>query len=187
MLMTVTEYARHRGCALNAVLYAVKQGRVEREADGRIESDRADHDWEKNTLHTNARYGPKPKREDAPKPAATHARRRAAAEAENGGDPVRGLDFSKARAAKEIYEARIKKLEWEERVGSLVSKKAVQIEAFNSFRILRDACFNIPDRIASQIAAETDPQMVHQLLLDELRHVFDDFSSRDAGKEEAVA
>jgi hypothetical protein len=203
MLMGITEYARHRGCNLAAVQYAVKQGRITRQDDGLIDSDQADQEWEKNTMHSNARYGPKRKRqpEGDPPPAtghvlrgrraaATHAARHAEQDATELGSAERmgtAPDFNKARAAKEIYEARIKKLDYEERLGNLVSRKSVEVEAFTAFRILRDACFNVPDRVASQIAAETDQTVVYDLLMSELRRAFEDFANRDASPREGAA
>ena len=177
MLMTITEYARHRGCQLQAVQYAVKAGRIHRDAEGRIDSDQADADWERNTMHSNARYGPKP-------PASSHSAKAKAAEAAadlgSGERLASGPDYSKARAAKEIYEARLKKLDFEERLGSLVPRSEVELAAFNRFRVLRDACFNIPNRIASQIAAENDAAIVFQILEDEIRLVFENFAEAPA-------
>ena len=185
--MTITEYARHRGCQLQAVQYAIKAGRIQRSDEGKIDSDQADADWERNTMHSNARYGPKPpKKEGGPAP--SHSAKAKAAEAaadlSSGERLATGPDYSKARAAKEIYEARLKKLDFEERLGNLVSRQEMELAAFNRFRVLRDACLNIPNRIASQIAAESDPAIVFQILEDEVRLVFDNFS--EARTEEAA-
>jgi hypothetical protein len=49
VLMTLTEYARHRGCDKKAVQFAIERGRIKRNEDGSINSDRADVDWEANT------------------------------------------------------------------------------------------------------------------------------------------
>jgi len=198
--MGITEYARHRGVNLTAVQYAVKRGRITRRDDGLIDSEQADRDWEQNTLHSNARYGPKPKRnQQGPTPPATeHIRHRAAKHAVHHAEQdaaelgsaerlATGPDFSKARAAREIYEARIKKLDYEERLGNLVSRKSVEVEAFTAFRILRDACFNIPDRVSAQIAAETDGTVVYEILMVELRRAFEEFANRDSSPKEGAA
>lgn len=186
--MTITEYARHRGCQLQAVQYAVKAGRIQRAADGKIDSGQADADWERNTLHSNARYGPKPPKEQGG-PAPSHSAKikaaSAAADLSSGERLATGPDYSKARAAKEIYEAKLKKLDYEERLGNLVPRSEVEIAAFNRYRVLRDACFNIPNRIASQIAAESDPAAVFQILEDEIRLVFENFA--DSPVQEAAA
>lgn len=202
MLMGITEYARHRGVALQAVQYAVKRGRITRRPDGLLDSDQADAEWERNTEHANARYGPKKKPDAAGPPAATghvqagrhraatHAARHAEQDAAELGSAERlatGPDFNRARAAKEIYEARIKKLDYEERLGNLVSRKSVEVEAFTAFRVLRDACFNIPDRVSAQIAAETDQTVVYEILMTELRRSFEDFANRQSSPREGAA
>jgi hypothetical protein len=43
--MTLTEYARHRGCDKKAVQFAIERGRIKRNEDGSIDSARADLDW----------------------------------------------------------------------------------------------------------------------------------------------
>jgi ParB family transcriptional regulator, chromosome partitioning protein len=44
--MSLRAYARHRGCALNAVQKAIKSGRIERSADGLIDAAAADRAWD---------------------------------------------------------------------------------------------------------------------------------------------
>jgi hypothetical protein len=172
--MTITQYARHAGVYLQAVQYAVKAGRIKRQADGMIDSDTADADWQRNTLHTNARKAPRKKTGAAPQ-----ARERAAEDAAELASPDRlagAPDFAKARAAREIYQARMTRLEFEKRNGNLISRAQVEVATANQFRILRDACLNIPNRIAAQIAAETDPVTVHELLEAEVTRVFEAYS-----------
>jgi len=204
MLVGITEYARHRGVSLTAVQLAVKQGRVTRRPDGLIDTDQADREWEQNTNHAQARYGPRKKKGEGPASstaatghiqagrhrAATHAIRHAEQDAAELGSAERlatGPDFNRARAAKEIYEARIKKLDYEERLGNLVSRKSVEVEAFTAFRILRDACFNIPDRVSAQIAAETDSTTIYEMLMVELRRAFEEFANRESSPKEGAA
>jgi hypothetical protein len=173
--MTITQYARHASVYLAAVQYAVKSGRIKRDANGMIDSEQADADWQRNTLHTNARRGPRKKA------VAPEAQERAAEAASELGSPDRlasAPDFSKARAAKEIYLARLTRLEFEKRQGNLISRAEVVVATANQFRILRDACFNIPNKIAPQIAAETDPVTVHELLEAEITRVFEAYSTR---------
>jgi hypothetical protein len=193
VLMSLAEYARHRGCNLKAVQFAVIRGRITRRDDGQIESDQADADWEKNTNHANARYGPKKKARRDPQVDAEAGVRRAAtwaakhhaeAEAAPLGDMSRqssALNFASARAAREIYEARLKKLEFEERQGNLLNKRSVEVAQFNRGRVLRDALFNIPNRMAAQLAAEAEPAAVHDLLEGEIRMVLEEFTGGKLG------
>jgi len=186
VLLGITEYSRYRGCALAAVQYALKAGRIQRNADGLIDTEQADADWERNTMHTNARPGPKPKREAGD--SASLNQNTARPDPGDAHHQVGGVDYAKARAAKEVYAARLTRLEFERRLGNLLPKNEVEVAAFNRFRVLRDSCLNIPNRIAAQLAAEQDPMMVHQLLEDEIRRVFESFArqSKEPGTEAAA-
>jgi len=77
--------------------------------------------------------------------------------------------YEKARAKREEYKAKREKLEYERLKGTLVNGEQVNREAFNQGRQIRDAMLNIPDRIASMIAAEPDQDVVHEILTKEIR------------------
>lgn len=77
--------------------------------------------------------------------------------------------YAQSRAIREAYQARLAKLEYEERSGKLVAADAVKTQAFKVARSVRDALMNIPDRVASELAAETSPAAVHARLARELR------------------
>jgi hypothetical protein len=94
-------------------------------------------------------------------------------------DPPRlesGLEYSKARAVRESYLARMAKMDFEERSGKLVNRDEVQVAAFGRFRALRDGMLNIPDRLAAVLAAESDAARVHDLLSTEIRKALQEFS-----------
>lgn len=60
--------------------------------------------------------------------------------------------------------------------GQYVKKSEVEKEAFARGRVLRDNLMNIPDRIASILAHETDEKVVHQKLTTEVRQVLEALS-----------
>ena len=95
---------------------------------------------------------------------------------EDGGRAFGANQYTKARAVREHYQARLAKLEYEERIGKLVSKDEVQVAAFNKFRQFRDRLMNIPERLASVVAAETDPAQVHSIITGEIRRALNDFA-----------
>jgi len=154
-------YARHRGVALFAVQKAIKSGRISTMADGRIDSDVADAEWEANTTARPPAAGP---------------RRQADDDAEASG----ASQYTKARAVREHYQARLAKIDYEERVASLVSKDEVQVAAFNKFRQFRDAMLNIPDRIAAMLAAETVEAKCYEILATEIRKALNEFADSNA-------
>lgn len=82
------------------------------------------------------------------------------------------------RARREKLQADEAELRHLELLGRVVSKEEVEKEAFESARTLRDQLFNIPDRVATVIAAERDPVRVHEALTREIRRVLHEFNQR---------
>ncbi|HLJ48861.1 MAG TPA: hypothetical protein VKU01_22755 [Bryobacteraceae bacterium] len=156
--MSLRQYAKHRGVALAAVQKAIKTRRIPTLPDGRIESTVADEEWERNTM-TYA-------------PAVT---RRTDLEEEEGSFSG-ASQYTKARAVREHYHARLAKIDYEERVRKLVSQDEVRIAAFNKFRQFRDRMLNIPDRLAAVMAAEPDAGRCYDLLAAEVRRALDEFA-----------
>jgi hypothetical protein len=170
-VMSQRAYARHRGTAISAVQKAIASGRISTLPDGRIDSDVADGEWMENTK----------------------ARPRARRQPEEDQDPFGASQYSKARAVREHYQARLAKIEYEERVGSLVPKDEVKIGQFNIDRQRRDAMLNMADRIAASLAAEMKDMLlaaglpperaagleitrVHGILIVEIRKGLNDYA-----------
>jgi len=82
---------------------------------------------------------------------------------------------------REHYQARLSKLEYEEKVGSLISKDEVRIAAFNHFRQYRDGMLNIPDRVAAMLAAESESAKCYEILATEIRKALNEFSDSPIG------
>ncbi len=150
--MSLREYARHRGVALSAVQKAIASGRIATLADGRIDPAAADAAWARNTN--------------------LYARTVADDDEPNFG----ASQYTKARAVREHYQARLAKIEYEERTGKLVSKDEVQVAAFNKFRQFRDHMLNLPDRLAAILAAETDAAQCYEILSLEIRKALNEFA-----------
>jgi hypothetical protein len=157
-IMSLRQYAKHRGVALSAVQKAIKSQRIATLPDGRIDSDAADAGWKRNTRA----YVPAVTRRPEPE--------------EDEGSPFGASQYTKARAVREHYQARLAKIDYEERVGKLVSKDEVQVAAFNKFRQFRDHMLNIPDRVAAMVAAESDAAKCYEILAIEIRRALNEFS-----------
>jgi hypothetical protein len=143
-------YALHRGVALSAVQKAIATHRISIEPDGRIDSEKADVEWRQNTLHRQPPISDRIWDEDD----------------RLGFD---GSQYRRARAVREQYQARLAKLEYEERKGMLLRKDDVEMATFNMARIVRDRMLNIPDRVAAMMAAETDAARCYEILDSEIR------------------
>jgi phage terminase Nu1 subunit (DNA packaging protein) len=77
----------------------------------------------------------------------------------------------KSRIKTEVERGKLAELDRKQCEGELVERSEVEEAAFASARRVRDALLNIPGRVASLYAAETDPQRIHQNLDDEIRTV----------------
>src|ERR1039458_7760220 len=118
-IMSLRGYARHRGCALSAVQKAIKSGRISVQPDGKIDSAQADLQWQRNT----GQHAP-PVAQRGPDDIDGAA---------FGGSPWAGSKYGRPGAVREHYQARLAKIDYEERVAKLVPKDEVQVAAFNKF------------------------------------------------------
>ncbi len=166
--MSQRAYARHRGVALSAVQKAISSGRISTLADGRIDPAAADAAWAQNTNT----YAPAVTREED--------------------EPGFGASqYTKARAVREHYHARLAKIDYEERIGKMIPADEVKVAAFNFTRLIRDRLMNIPDRVVGAVLAEVrvaaaatgvnvesiaaiDMSKVHGILATEVRGVLED-------------
>jgi hypothetical protein len=164
-LVSIREYARMRGCSHEAVRKAIDSRRlanclVQSEQGKRkltlIDSDLADSEWPKGTQEVMA------------------------TQFAGGGAPAKATDrissddklsqtYAQSRAVRESYQARLAKLDFEQRSGRLVDADDVKKQAFKAARTVRDSMLNIPDRVAAEIAAETDTFKIHKRLTEEIR------------------
>ena len=176
--VSLRAYAKHRGVTLKAVQKAIESGRIRTNTDGKLDTDRADADWARNT-------GPKVKRTAATVPPAAPRAEQPRPEPAGG-----GLDYAMARAIIANYEARLVKLDYEERIKKLVNADEVSIAAFNSFRMFRDRMLNTPDRVVGALLAEFREALravgvsadaiglekVHGILMAEVRSSLEEFA-----------
>lgn len=170
------EYARHRGCAPNAVRKAEDDGRiasaVRRSASGDfigIDWKLADSLWTQNTDPMEAAkqgklYEPQAADAappDAPVPLVSN-------EDQHG--------YLAARGQREKYQAERARLDLLERLGLLLSRDGVRDSVFAAVRQLRDNLFLIGPRISLALAAETDPLRIERVINDEHRKILNELS-----------
>lgn len=163
--VTPTAYAKHRGVSPAGVFDAIQKGRLdaslERKDSGRflIDVEAADAEWAANT--------------DSGTGSLAHAKNRMPALPEPA-EPGETMSYAEARAAHERFKARLAELEMEEREGKLIEADAAKREAFRVARQVRDALLNLPDRVAGELAAETNQFKVHQRLVAEIRRALEE-------------
>jgi hypothetical protein len=168
VLVTFAEFALIKGCTKAAVTHATKSriaaAVVEKDHKRWLDRDLAIELWDKNTKAT---HNSKVRRADPiePPPAdAAELKRR-----------VQGLpddaipDLNESRARREHYQAELSKLQVTQQRGELVAAEEVKKEAFKMGRSVREALANLADRLSHQLAGETDPTVIHQVLTQEHR------------------
>lgn len=189
--VNLSEYARQRGVSHEAVRKAVKVGRLARSVvwssagKPRLIPSIADEEWDSNTDSSQQRRPvpvppaselppPTPRvRPLKPRPETSEPEPEPEPEAAAAPEPRTGT-FQQARTLREAYMARLAKLEFDEKSGLLVRADAVKNEAFKVARTVRDNMLNIPDRIAAELANETNQFKVHQRLTQEIRRALED-------------
>lgn len=168
MLMGIVEYSAHRNCGIQAVQEAIARGRISINGDNLIDVEAADRDWDQNTNLLQARRREPILMSTTGSPGEPPPKKPTEA--------VPGITYTDARALREVYDAQRRQLELQARRGELVNREEVEREAYRLYRQLRDACMNLPPRLAAQLAAETDEAACHDLLESELQRVFSDFA-----------
>lgn len=102
-------------------------------------------------------------------------------EPRSGSPGSEAATFAESKARHQHFQASLAELEYRRRIGELVEAEDVRSNAFRTARLVRDALFGIPDRLAPVLAGERDQVRVHELLLKEITAVCDNLS-REIGK-----
>ncbi len=175
-LMSMRSYAKYRGVSPQAVSKAVAAGRITTEVDAngerKINSEVADQQWASNSNQSRKTTPTRAEMAGVTPPAQEQA---SIPEGETAAAAV-GATYQKSKTMREGYMARLAQLEYEERKGKLVSADKVKVSAFNTARIVRDSILNIPDRIAAELASETDPHKLHTKLTEALVEALEELS-----------
>jgi len=173
------KYATHRGVSEKAVRKAIAAGRITVEADGTIDSVKADQQWEAhtdpamqrgvharrvagNTAAATARAATKPVPKAALR-AVDDTLRDAGAVPESGNGEV---SFLRARMANEVLKAQTARVRLQKMKDELVDRTSATSMVFDLARRERDAWLNWPSRVAANMAAElgVDAHITEQVL-----------------------
>jgi hypothetical protein len=171
-LVSEVELARALKRDRMAVRVAVKNGRLTQRPDGLFDLEQAVQEFADSTHHEKGHNN----RSASPAVSAKQAGATRLPDIPAPDIPLpaetKSTAYAKARAGTQIYEALTKKLRYEKAIGNLTPTADVENARFTEFRTLREACFNIPPRIAALLAGESDVARCQQLLESELNSVF---------------
>ncbi|NOT87719.1 MAG: elements of external origin [Lysobacter sp.] len=160
MGLSIRAYARHRGVTDTAVHKAIRAGRITPEADGTIDSAKADAEWTRNSAP--ARTGTQTRAARVAVPETVEATRESGTTAL----PAGGASLLQARTVNEVVKAQTNKVRLARLKGELVERSQVVAHVFKLARDERDAWLNWPARVSAQMAAtlEVDPHAMHLAL-----------------------
>ena len=169
MLVTFAEFALIRGCTKAAVTHASKvriaDAVVIKDGKKWLDRDLALELWNKNTVANSVSKVSRPDPVDPPPPADAKELKRSIERLPDDSIP----DLNESRARREHYQAELAKLQVSQQRGELVPADQVKKEAFQMGRSVREALSNLADRLSHQLAGETDPAVIHQVLTQEHR------------------
>lgn len=156
MFVTFAKFAEIKGVSRPAVTNAVKSGRLDgavKEVNGRrmIDDKMALELWQLNSQDTKG----------IQKPAVIPQVEKMAE------DEIPLLNVSRAR--KEFYDAELAKIKMDQQLKDLVPADVVQKESFAMARAVRESLANLADRLSNELAGESDPSRIHQMLVQEHR------------------
>jgi len=167
--MTVTEYARHRNISHQAVSKAIDAGRIKKERNGKIDSDKADTSWALRTdpvrSMNNARgHTPAvPLRSDPPRGGSGFPPQHEPEPALGFSEKV-ALRIAMQRLRKETAQADTAEIERDKLRDSLLSKAVVDEHIASFSQMVRDHVMAQPDRLAAALAAVDDAKVAHRIL-----------------------
>ncbi|MBC8726459.1 hypothetical protein F6X37_34540 [Paraburkholderia sp. 31.1] len=155
--LSASEFARREGCDEKQVRRALERGALVRGDDGLIDAALIGSASRKPNRRTLMKTAPRPERigdTNAPlRNGGTHMEPGNAAGQDIDAFP-RMLPLAEALRLKEHYAALLRKLEYEQREGSLIELALAEDVVFNLFRAQRDAWLAWPSKVAPFIAAE---------------------------------
>jgi len=156
-LLSMRQYAAHRGVSPEAVSKAVKRGRIstqvvngKRLIDPRI----ADSEWARTKDESKVRgYG-------------SETQTDLVDQVPRGSS---GPSYAQANAIYKTYAAKLAKLDFDEKSGKLIDGAKANEIGFAIARRVRDSLYNIPDRISYELSSYGgDPARIHERLTKEL-------------------
>lgn len=164
MGLSIRAYARHRGVTDTAVHKAIRAGRIHALADGTIDPDQADAQWERNT--SAPKTGTQRPTVKVNVPQEDGQRNDASASSNPSSGGAGGTSLLQARTVNEVVKAQTNKVRLARLKGELVDRPQAIAHVFKLARAERDAWLNWPARVSAQLAAKlaVDPHVMHVAL-----------------------
>ncbi len=185
--ISVRAYARRRGVSHTAVQRAIADGRLVRSVlrvgDGmaQILPTLADREWDRRTSPAFSRIGEPhatpPRLPIAPRPVAPAApiapRPDPRPDARGGPD-----DYRRTLVVEKVVKTRLAQVQLDEQLGRLIDATDAGDAQFEIARLVRNQIQELPDRLAGELALESDAHRVREILAREIDDVLRKLATR---------
>lgn len=161
-LISQSELARRLGVSRQYIYKLVKQGKLQR-VDGKIDFVAATETLKH--LADPARPRKTKDLPDDPAPAAPS-------------DASRAPTFAEAKTMKEVFNAKLARLRFEEESGKLIEKADIEDKARDIAVIVKESLLMIPNKLMEQLAVESDPREIHVMLDREIREILAEMANQ---------
>ena len=156
MLLTISDFAKVKGLSRQRVSKAVKDGKLEGAIVNSGKKKLIDKDlglelWDSTTSIVH-------------KPVITTQSKKELKKQIDALPDDAIPDFNTSRARKEHWQASLAQLQVQQQKKDLIAVTEFKKSSFEMGRAIRESLANLADRLASQVAGETDPQVIHKLL-----------------------
>ena len=161
MGISIRAYARHRGVTDTSVHKAIRSGRVTPEADGTIDAEQADAEWERNTSAPKTGTQRPVVKVKVPEVDSSGPEKSTTGSANVGG--TGGTSLLQARTVNEVIKVQLNKVKLAHNKKELVDRAQAIAHVFKLARSERDGWLNWPARVSAQMAAklEVDAHTMH--------------------------
>jgi hypothetical protein len=93
-----------------------------------------------------------------------------------GGGQSRNATYNQARTAREVFEAKLAQIKYEQEVGRLVNADEVRAEFAKQVVHVRDQFLRLPDRLAPMLVGLADMETIKRTIMAEVRSALTQFT-----------
>lgn len=179
-IVSALQYAKIRGCSEFSVRSAIERGDlhgslvVHEKTKGKnakvlIDVEKANKEWPVGPRELDAKNKDKLKEDRKELEQLAGDLLQEEKNKEEQKEVPTAIRYNLARALREEANAKMADLKLKQAAGELIEVDKIRELAFKAGRIVRDQILTIPDRISSDLAAETNQFKVYQTLSEELK------------------